>query len=121
MRFYLDEDQSDKVAALARRYGVDVTCSHEAALDHLPDDAQLAHAAGEGRAMVTRNYSDFQRFTAEFERHGLPHAGVLFLPPSLPNDDFSGIARAIVAYDRDHPDGMLPYAVDWLRRAGSGA
>ena len=119
MRFYLDEDQSDEAAALAHHYGLDVTCSHEAKLDRLLDDAQLAHAAAEGRAMVTRNYDDFTHFTYEFERQGLPHAGVLFLPPSLPNDDFNGIARALVVYDREHPDGMPPYAVDWLRREQS--
>jgi hypothetical protein len=121
MRFYLDEDQSDAAAALARRHGSDVTCSHEAGLDGRVDDVQLLHAGREGRALVTKNYSDFVRFTREFERDGLPHAGVLFLPPSLPNEDFGGIARAIVAYDRDHPEGMLPYTWDWLRRVRDDA
>lgn len=116
MRFYLDEDQSDEVAELARRGGLDVTCSHEAGLDGQVDDVQLAHAADQGRAIVTRNYSDFRRFTHEFEQDGRPRAGVLFLPPSLPNDDFNGIAEALIAYGRAHPNAMLPYTWDWLRR-----
>ncbi len=119
MRFHLDEDQSDQTAALARGYGLDVTSSHEEGIDGRFDDVQLATAAKAGRAIVTRNYSDFTRFTEEFEQQGLPHAGVLFLPPSLPNDDFHGIARALVVYDREHPGGMPPYAVDWLKREKS--
>lgn len=115
MRFYLDEDQSGEVAALARQSGVDVTSSHEERRDGAVDDVQLKHAASEDRAIVTRNFGDFNRITREFMAQGLPHAGVLLVPPSLPNDDFSGIARAIVVYHRDHPDGMAAYGVDWLR------
>lgn len=114
MRFYLDEDQSDIVAIIARERGSDVTCSHEDGRGGTPDDAQLEYAAVQGRAIVTRNYPDFDRLTLEFQRQGRPHAGVLFVPPSMRNRDFRAIAAAIVRYDREHPDGMPPYMIDYL-------
>jgi hypothetical protein len=118
MRFYLDENESHRVAARAREFGLDVTCSHERQQDGRTDDLQLAYAAGEGRAMVTRNYSDFDSFTTQFREQARPHAGVLFLPKSLPSDDFDGIARSLALYARAHPDGMPPYMIDWLQPPG---
>ena len=114
MRFYLDEDQSDVAAVIARERGSDVTCSHEEGRDGTPDHEQLAYAAAQGRAIVTRNYPDFHRLTVEFQRQGRLHAGVLMVPSSLPNDAYRAIAEAIVRYDREHPDGMPPYMIDYL-------
>lgn len=118
MRFYLDEGESDKTADLARRYGLDTTCSHERRQDGALDDVQLAYSAGEGRVMVTRNYSDFHHFTAAFQAEGRPHAGVLFLPPSLPSEHFDGITRSMALYDHEHPRGLDPYGIDYLRHPG---
>lgn len=118
MRFYLDETESQRVAARARQFGLDVTCSHERQQDGRLDDLQLAYAAGEGRAVVTRNYSDFHNFTAQFQAQAWPHAGVLFLSSSLPSEDFDSIARALALYSQAHPDGMAPYMIDWLQHPG---
>ena len=117
MRFYLDEDQSDVVAVIARERGSDVTCSHEEGRDSTPDHEQLAYAAMQGRAIVTRNHRDFHPLTLEFQQQGQPHAGVLFVPPSMENQDFRAIAEAIVRYDREHPEGMPPYMIDYLAPA----
>jgi hypothetical protein len=53
MRFYLDEDLSQVIAALARRRGLDVTSSHEVQYRHdgIADAQQLALAAAEGRCL----------------------------------------------------------------------
>lgn len=115
MRYYLDEDLSPLAAQTARAHGVDATCSHECGRNGASDDAQLAFAATEGRVMVTRNARDYCRFTEEFQRLGLPHAGLLLVPPSLPNDAPWRIGLALVQYDRAHPQGMAPYMVDYLR------
>ena len=114
LRYYLDEDHSDDIAALARRSGMDITSVHEVGRRGVTDDLQLEYAAAEGRAIVTRNYDDFSRLTLEFQRLGRPHAGVVFVPPSLLSDDYSGIARALVAFAERYPEGMPPYCVDYL-------
>lgn len=114
MRFYLDDDHSPRIAAIARRYGVDVISSRECGNVGKSDDHHLTYASSEGRAVVTRNYSDFASFTTEFQRLGRQHAGVIFVPPSLPGNQFDQIARALVAFDRAWPDGVPPYYIDWL-------
>jgi len=116
MRFYLDDDvESHRILVAARRLGVDVTSSAECGNRGKPDDLQLGAAAEMGRAVVTRNYPDFDRLTREAATAGRPHSGVLLVPSSLPNDAFGPIARALNAYAARYPDGMAPYMVDYLR------
>ncbi len=117
MRTYLDEDLSDTVAIIARELGSDTTCSHEDGRDGTPDFEQLEYAAAQGRAFVTRNRRDFYHLTFEFQRRGLPHAGVLLVSSALANDAYRAIAEAIVRYDQRYPDGMPPYMIDYLSPA----
>jgi hypothetical protein len=117
MRFYLDEDHSDVIAATAQHRGVDITCSHETGRDSWTDARLLQQAGIEDRCVITRNYSDFARLSQEFEQQQLPHAGVVFVPRSLPSDDFGGLAAAIVRLDEQHPDGVPPYSTWWLSPA----
>ena len=115
MRCYLDEDLSPRVAEIARGLcGLDVVSAHEAGAFAWTDDAQLRYAAQEGRCVVTRNREDFVLETlAAFEAHS-PHAGVLIVPHTLPNDHFTAIATALCEYARRFPDGMQPYTIDFL-------
>ena len=115
MLFYLDEDHSDVIAAIVRRRGVDMTGSHETGRNSWTDPRQLRQAGEEGRCVVKRNYSDFARFTREFEEQRLPHAGVVYVPKSLPSKQFSAIAAAIVRFNDERPDGVPPYSEWWLR------
>jgi predicted nuclease of predicted toxin-antitoxin system len=115
MCFYLDENLSQDVAAIAKEYGIDVTCSHDCGLDGSSDEEQLAYAAAERRVMVTRNYRDYSELTKRFQEEGRPHAGVLFVPSSLPNHHVQRIALALVRYANEHPQGMAPYAIDYLK------
>ena len=55
MKLYLDEDISLKVCEMLRKRRLDVVSAHETVMLEATDDEQLAFAAGEGRAMVTRN------------------------------------------------------------------
>jgi hypothetical protein len=116
MLFYLDEDHSDMIAAIVRHRGVDIISSHETGRNSWTDPRLLRQAGEEGRCVITRNYSDFARFTREFEEQGLPHAGVVYVPKSLPSKQFAAIAAAIVQFDKEHPDGVPPYSEWWLRR-----
>ncbi|HLB11918.1 MAG TPA: DUF5615 family PIN-like protein [Dehalococcoidia bacterium] len=115
MRLYLDEDLSHRIAEIGRAHGLDVVSSHECGRDGLSDEDQLRLAAAEGRCFVTRNYGCFAALARTFLDMGWPHSGVLFLPPSLPNDSFAGIAAALLDYSQKHPGGLAPYQVDYLR------
>lgn len=116
MRFYLDDDvYSPRIVASARQLGLDITGSEEAGHGGAPDDVHLTVAASAGRCVVSRNYGDFARLTRRYAELGLPHAGVLFVPPSLANEMFGAIARALKAYADAHPEGMPPYMIDFLR------
>lgn len=114
MRFFLDEDLSYRVATIARGQGLDVLSSHECGRNALPDDEQLRLAAQEGRCLVTRNAPDFIPLTLRFLEAYWPHAGVLIVPRSLPNEAFATIARALVTYAQAHEAGMASYTVDYL-------
>jgi len=114
MRFLLDEDLSPKVARIARELGVDVLSSHECGRNGLPDEDQLRLAAEEQRCFVTRNARHLVPLTKLCLEYQWPHAGLLLVPRSLPNDDFSAIASALLAYDRMHESGLPSYSVDFL-------
>lgn len=114
MRFYLDEDLSYEVARIARNLGLDVVSSHEVGRNRLPDEEQLRLAALEGRCLVTRNYADFDRLTKRFLENRWPHAGVLLVAPSLPNERFAAIAEALARYAERHEGGVPSYAIDFL-------
>ena len=115
MRFFLDEDLSDVIAAIARERGIDIVSAHEIGRKGMPDIDQLVWPAQENRAVVTRNYDDFTNLTREFAGAAQPHAGVVFVPHSLHPRNYSGIAAAIVQFNVEHPDGVPPYSIWWLR------
>ena len=115
MKFHLDEDQSTSTARAARqRHDLNVTSSHELGLDRASDEEQLLHAGREGRCLVTRNGGDFIALTDAFEAEQLPHAGVLIVPRSMPNDAYARIARALAWYHARYPEGVPPYFVSYL-------
>jgi hypothetical protein len=116
MKFYLDEDQSPRTAGTAREhFGLDVTTSHELALDGTTDDEQVLHAGREGRCIVTGNGDDFIDLTERFRREQLPHAGVLIVPSRMRNDAYARIARAMAWYHALYPEGVPPYFVSYLQ------
>jgi predicted nuclease of predicted toxin-antitoxin system len=116
MRFYLDEDLSDRIAVLARERGLDVTSSHEQELrrDSSPDESQLALAAGEGRCIVTKNGQDFHALTTIFREREFPHAGVLVVPSSLDGSEFDVIVERLAHWHELYPDGAAPYFLSYL-------
>ena len=53
IRFYLDQHQSNALAAGLRARGIDVLTAHEAGRCGMSDSDQLAFATAEGRVVVT--------------------------------------------------------------------
>jgi hypothetical protein len=72
----------------------------------MDDRAQLAHAAHEGRAIVTCDVTDFLALAAEAIAANAAHAGIIVVPPSLPARAFSHIAER----DPEGIPGLVLYA-----------
>lgn len=114
MRFYLEENLPPQVAALARARGVDAVSSHECGHLGFSDEDVLGLAAGDGRCVVTRNRDDFVLLTVHCFDNQAPHAGVLIVPWTLPNDQFARMAGALAAYAQRHPGNLPAYMIDFL-------
>jgi hypothetical protein len=78
------------------------------------DEEQLQFAAGDGRAIVTINGAHFVALTSRFYEERRPHVGVLIVPKTVPKRSFAAAAHALASHDRANPDGMQPYAIDYL-------
>ena len=78
MNLYLDEDMaSGLLTQLLRRAGHAVQTPDEAGLRGRSDPVQLTHAIREGRAILTRNYCDFQDLDNLLEQAQGHHPGIL--------------------------------------------
>jgi len=76
----LDEMFSDDIAKQLRAQGYDVILVvADSALTGLPDDQVLAHAATEGRALVTANIKDFVPLDGRYRAVGQSHAGLILV------------------------------------------
>jgi predicted nuclease of predicted toxin-antitoxin system len=61
MRIYLDEDSaSPLLARLLRNAGHDVQLPADVSMDGESDVVQMTHAVRDGRAILTKNYCDFE-------------------------------------------------------------
>ncbi|HLZ71772.1 MAG TPA: DUF5615 family PIN-like protein [Dehalococcoidia bacterium] len=116
MRYLLDEHLSAASARICRlRFQLDAVCVEELGRKGRTDEEQLDYAAAEGRVIVTRDREDFTELTFAFAEDARPHAGVLLVPESIGQGDHFGIAASIARYEREHPDGMPAYMVDYVR------
>lgn len=116
MKVYLDEDLSPVIAGLLRKHGIDATTAQEVGNVQLDDRAQLAHAAREGRAIVTANVIDFIELAHEAVATNTEHAGIILVPSSFRGDEFQAIAGAISQALKPYR-GSLHGLVLYLRRA----
>jgi hypothetical protein len=68
---------SPRLANELRRYGFDVTSSQEEDMLATPDDAQLAFAVSQQRAIVSFNIGDFAMLHEEYLSTGREHWGII--------------------------------------------
>lgn len=114
MKLYLDEDISPKVSEILRKKGMDAVSAHETGMLEASDDEQLAFAAAEGRATVTRNRDDFITLTVQFFNDLKPHRGLIIVPYTIPGSEFSKLAALLMKYSKDHPQGLESYSIEFL-------
>jgi len=62
------------------------------------------------------NCRAFDQFTALMFAEGAAQGGVLCIPPPLARRPPAEIARALLRYEQERPDGMPPYMLDYLRQ-----
>jgi len=115
LKYYLDEDLSPKIAEILRKHSIDAVSAHEIGMTQAEDIEHLELAASEKRCLVTRNRNDFIRLTIQFFHEHRSHNGVLIIPHTLPGDNFSVIARAIMKYDAKHSHDVKSYGIDFLK------
>jgi len=118
MRLLLDAHFDPAVARALRERGYDVA----AAVDLGPEvyqasDAELlGFAAGEGRALVTRNVRDFVLVHAEWLAQERSHAGIILLHArTIPQGERGAEIRALEGLLREPPSADLTDSVIWLR------
>lgn len=116
MKYYFDEDLSQKIAVILRKREVDAISAHEVGMIQISDLEQLEYAVAHGRCLVTRNRNDFITLTSQFFNENRKHFGVLIIPHSIPGDRFGTIARAIAEHASNHPKGMSSYEIGFLKR-----
>ena len=114
IRFLLDEMFSQIIAAMIRQEAIELVSLHERQAEGTSDHDILLQAGRERRCVITQNHRHFVRLTAQFSEQGLPHAGVLLIAGSVPTNAYAAIARAIVRFAEENPDGLQPYEVRWL-------
>jgi predicted nuclease of predicted toxin-antitoxin system len=115
VKFYLDENLSPQVADIARgRCGLDVLTAHDIEAFEWSDEEQLRYAAMEGRCLVTCDRDDFTALSISAFESETPHAGVLIVPSSIPNDRFAMIAAALCDLPDRFPNGIPPYTCAYL-------
>jgi predicted nuclease of predicted toxin-antitoxin system len=77
IKLYLDEDVWVGLAAALRAAGYDVICASEVGRKGIDDEAQLAFAIAEGRAILTHNIQDFAPLARLYAEQGLSHPGII--------------------------------------------
>ncbi len=83
MRLYFDEDVSVEIATNLASRGFDVLTVHDAGRRHLADEAQLAFAIQEQRALVTHNRVDFELLHEQYLASQHLHFGIIIVKRRL--------------------------------------
>lgn len=77
VRLYLDEDVWVGLATALRASGFDAICASEIGRKGLDEEAQLAFASAEHRAILTHNIQDFVPLARLYAEQGLSHSGII--------------------------------------------
>jgi len=100
LRYLLDEDLNYRVAEGLRQASTDAVSVHEIgrANQGIADEDQLAHAASEGRVLVTYNRADYQELDNQWRAVIRDHAGILWCSErTIPRRAIGDLVRALAA------------------------
>ncbi len=114
MKLYLDEDLSPRIAESLRKRGIDAVSAHDVGNVQVSDREQLAHAAREGRCLVTRNARHFVVLSQEAIARQEPHAGILLCSPSRRGFEIRTIVDALARVAKQFPKRLGGYDVLYL-------
>jgi hypothetical protein len=79
VRLYFDEDVSSGIVENLRQRGFEVLSSRDADRLHLDDDAQLAFALANRRALVSHNRYHFETLHWQYLAEGRQHYGIILV------------------------------------------
>lgn len=105
VRLYFDEDVSAGIVENLRQRGFDVLSARDADRLHLDDEAQLAFAAMQGRALFSHNRYDFEQLHRRYLAEGRQHCGII-LAMRRPSDA-AVVARLLALLNTVTADEMV--------------
>lgn len=108
MKWYLDEDLSQRVAEQLRRHGVDAVSAHEVHMEGRSDLEQLMWASATGRILVTYNVRHYRNLALQWPSEHPRPVVAWFHAKVVPQNDFGGQVRAIL---RAEAEGLKGPAV----------
>lgn len=114
IRLYLDEDaqQSSLVRALRARQ-VDVQTAQEAGLIGVSDEEQLAHAADEGRVILTFNRGDFVKLHIACLNQERTHSGIIVSDQLPVGVLLRRLLKLLDARNADEMESWLEFLSNW--------
>jgi Domain of unknown function (DUF5615) len=118
-RALLDEMLSERIARQLRERGHDVmSVVTDHALVGCSDDQIMAHAAGDGRAVVTTNIKDFMVIDGQYRDRGVSHAGLVLVSTKAFPQDRSFPGAVVTALDKllSQPDAFVDGQIRFLER-----
>ena len=105
VRLYFDEDVSAGIVENLRQRGFDVLSARDADRLHLDDDAQLALAVAQKRALFTHNRHDFEQLHRRYLAEGRQHYGIILAMRR--RSDAAVVARLLALLNAVTADGMI--------------
>ena len=119
MKLYLDENLSPRIAEILRASGLETVSAHEVGNLGLDDQAQLRHAARQGRALVTLDVGDFVGLATEALRQNELHGGIILVPSVWRRADARVLAAALGELGALYPHGLAGVVVFASRRGSA--
>jgi predicted nuclease of predicted toxin-antitoxin system len=113
MLLYLDEDVHLKLARELRRRGVDAISAGETGMREQSDDAQLAFAVSQGRAIVTFNVGDYVKLHARYLKSAVSHYGVIVSPQYTIGETLRRVLKLVNTLSAEEMRNRLEYLSQW--------
>lgn len=105
-----------RVGTALEEMGHDVRAvDQEKELERLPDESLLELAVSDSRILVTHNAGDFARIVQQRSPEK-PHAGVIFISPSVRLDYFGTMIRGIQRTLGDLSQEDWVDRVEWMKK-----